>query len=123
MKVRSRWNRRPWWASASRKRPRRALVLHADNGCPMKGSTMLATPQRLGVVAFFGRPSVSDDNPFAEAIFRTMKYPLAAPRNPLPTSRRWTGPTRNWAPIAPFASIERNETRSICAERSIGQLP
>ena len=50
------------------------LVLHADNGGPMKGSTMLATLQRLGVVASFSRPSVSDDNPFSEALFRTLKY-------------------------------------------------
>ena len=52
------------------------LVLHSDNGGPMKGSTMLATLQRLGVIASFSRPSVSDDNPFAEALFRTLKYRL-----------------------------------------------
>jgi len=50
------------------------VVLHADNGSPMKGATMLATLQRLGVVASFSRPSVSDDNPFSEALFRTLKY-------------------------------------------------
>jgi putative transposase len=49
-------------------------VLHSDNGGPMKGATMLATLQRLGVVASFSRPSVSDDNPFIESLFRTMKY-------------------------------------------------
>lgn len=49
-------------------------VLHADNGGPMKGATMLATLQRLGVVPSFSRPSVSDDNPFSEALFRTLKY-------------------------------------------------
>jgi transposase InsO family protein len=43
---------------------RHSLVLHADNGGPMEGSTMLATLQRLGVVASFSRPSVSDDNRF-----------------------------------------------------------
>src|SRR5690606_12934715 len=50
------------------------LVLHSDNGGPMKGSTMLATLQRLGVVPSFSRPSVSDDNAFIEALFRTLKY-------------------------------------------------
>jgi len=50
------------------------LVLHSDNGGPMKGSTMLATLQRLGVVASFSRPHVSDDNPYSEALFRTLKY-------------------------------------------------
>ena len=49
-------------------------VLHSDNGSPMKGATMLATLQRLGVVPSFSRPRVSDDNPFAEALFRTLKY-------------------------------------------------
>ena len=50
------------------------VVLHADNGAPMKGATMLATLQRLGVVPSFSRPRVSDDNPFSEALFRTLKY-------------------------------------------------
>ena len=58
------------------------LVLHADNGGPMKGSTLLATLQRLGVVPSFSRPSVSDDNPFSEALFRTMKYRPNYPRKP-----------------------------------------
>jgi putative transposase len=49
-------------------------VLHSDNGSPMKGATMLATLQRLGVVPSFSRPRVSDDNPFAESLFRTLKY-------------------------------------------------
>jgi len=49
---------------------RNQLVLHADNDSPMKGATMLATLQRLGVVPSFSRPSVSDDNPFSERLFR-----------------------------------------------------
>jgi transposase InsO family protein len=52
----------------------RGWVLHADNGGPMKGATMLATLQRLGVVPSFSRPSVSDDNPYIESLFRTLKY-------------------------------------------------
>ncbi len=56
------------------------LVLHADNGGPMKGSTMLATLQRLGVVASFSRPHVSDDNPYVEALFRTLKFRPSYPR-------------------------------------------
>lgn len=57
----------------------RGWVLHSDNGGPMKGATMLATLQRLGVVPSFSRPGVSDDNPFSEALFRTLKY---CPRYP-----------------------------------------
>ncbi len=54
------------------------LVLHSDNGGPMKGATMRAT-LRLGVVPSFGRPQVSDDNLYSEALFRTMKYRAGYP--------------------------------------------
>lgn len=75
------------------------LVLHADNGGPMKGSTMLATLQRLGVLASFSRPSVSDDNPFAEALFRTLKYRPGFPRKPfasLDAARAWVAGFVAW---------------------------
>jgi putative transposase len=68
------------------------LVLHADNGGPMKGATMLATLQKLGVVPSFSRPSVSDDNPYSEALFRTLKYTPAWPKQPfqsLEEARQW----------------------------------
>ena len=58
------------------------LVLHSDNGAPMKGATMLATLQRLGVVPSFSRPSVSNDNPYSEALFKTLKYRPAFPTKP-----------------------------------------
>lgn len=50
------------------------LVLHSDNGSPMKGATMLATLEKLGVIPSFSRPAVSDDHPYSEALFRTVKY-------------------------------------------------
>ena len=50
-----------------------AQILHSDNGSPMKGATMLATLQRLGIVPSFSRPSVSNDNPYSESLFRTLK--------------------------------------------------
>ena len=55
------------------------VVLHSDNGGPMKGATMLSMMQHLGVVPSFSRPAVSDDNPYSEALFRTVKY---VPRYP-----------------------------------------
>jgi len=58
------------------------LTVHSDNGSPMKGSTMLATMQALGIVPSFSRPSVSDDNPFSEALFRTLKYVPFYPTKP-----------------------------------------
>lgn len=60
----------------------RGIVLHADNGGPMKGSTMVTTLERLGVLASFSRPHVSDDNPFSEALFRTLKYCPEFPTKP-----------------------------------------
>nr|WP_156178123.1 IS3 family transposase [Puniceibacterium sp. IMCC21224] len=52
----------------------RPLVLHADNGSPMKGATMKVTMEKLGITASYSRPRVSNDNPFSEALFRTCKY-------------------------------------------------
>ena len=59
------------WAEACIARP---LVLHADNGSPMKGATMKVTLEKLGITASYSRPRVSNDNPFSEALFRTCKY-------------------------------------------------
>lgn len=50
------------------------IVLHSDSGGPMKGSTMKATMENLGVIASFSRSRVSNDNPYSEAMFRTLKY-------------------------------------------------
>jgi putative transposase len=75
------------------------LVLHADNGTPMKGRTMLAKLEQLGVVPSFSRPRVSDDNPFAEALFRTMKYRPSYPNRPFITiedARRWVATFVDW---------------------------
>lgn len=47
------------------------LILHSDNGGPMKGATLLTTLQELGVLLSFSRPSVSDDNPYSESLFRS----------------------------------------------------
>jgi len=58
------------------------LVLHSDNGGPMKGATMQATLHKLGVIPSFSRPSVSNDNPYSESLFRTMKYRPEYPSKP-----------------------------------------
>ena len=75
------------------------LVLHSDNGGPMKGATMLATLQMLGVVPSFSRPSVSDDNPYSESLFRTLKYTPAYPNKPfesLEAARKWVHGFVQW---------------------------
>jgi putative transposase len=58
------------------------LAVHADNGGPMKGATMLVTMQKLGIMPSFSRPSVSDDNPFSESLFKTLKYCPQYPTKP-----------------------------------------
>ena len=58
------------------------IVLHSDNGGPMKGANMVITLHDLGVVPSFSRPRVSNDNPFSEALFRTLKYCPAYPTLP-----------------------------------------
>jgi putative transposase len=76
-----------------------ALHLHSDNGAPMKGATMLATLQRLGVVPSFSRPRVSDDNPFAESLFRTLKYRPGFPARPfrdIEEARQWVEGFVRW---------------------------
>ena len=50
------------------------LVVHQDNGSPMKGSTYVAKLADLGVKPSYSRPGVSDDNAYAESLFRTCKY-------------------------------------------------
>jgi len=78
---------------------REQVTLHSDNGSPMKGATMLATLQELGVIPSFSRPSVSNDNPFSESIFRTLKYRPEYPEKPfsdLASARKWVGNFVQW---------------------------
>ena len=75
------------------------LVLHSDNGSPMKGATMLAMLQNLGVVPSFSRPSVSDDNPYSESLFRTLKYGPTYPDKPfddIEAARLWVYDFVQW---------------------------
>ena len=68
------------------------VVLHSDNGSPMRGALLQNTLHQLGVRASFSRPSVSNDNPFSESLFRTLKYRPMYPRKPfgsLNQARRW----------------------------------
>jgi transposase InsO family protein len=75
------------------------LTLHADNGGPMKASTMLAKLEALGVATSFSRPRTSDDNPFSESLFRTLKYRPefpAAPFESIDAARAWVARFVHW---------------------------
>ena len=73
--------------------------LHSDNGSPMKGATMLATLQVLGVMPSFSRLSVSNDNPYSESLFKTLKYrPAHALKafEDLSAARQWVSTFVDW---------------------------
>ena len=81
------------------------VILHSDNGSPMKGATMLATLQTLGVMPSFSRLAVSNDNPYSESIFRTLKYRPDYPKKAFMDIAQ----ARNW--ITRFVRWYNNEHR------------
>jgi putative transposase len=50
------------------------LTLHADRGSPMIARSLAMLLAELGVTKTHSRPYVSDDNPYSEAQFKTLKY-------------------------------------------------
>ena len=60
--------------SEQRRAHLKPLILHSDNGSPMKGASLLETLYQLGITPSKSRPRVSNDNPYAESVFRTCKY-------------------------------------------------
>lgn len=60
--------------ACARERIETPLVLHQDNGSPMKASTFMSKLDELGIRRSYSRPGVSDDNPYSESLFRTCKY-------------------------------------------------
>lgn len=75
------------------------VILHSDNGAPMKGATMLIMLQRLGIIPSFSRPGVSNDNPYSEALFRTLKYRPIYPEKRFETvkeARKWVSEFVQW---------------------------
>lgn len=75
------------------------LVLHSDNGTAMRGANMLSAMYDLGVVPSFSRPRVSNDNAYAEALFKTAKYCPQWPERPFDTleeARLWVMQFVEW---------------------------
>jgi putative transposase len=75
------------------------LVLHSDNGAPMEAQTMEAKMEELGVLPSYSRPRVSDDNPYSEALFRTLKYRPEWPSSgfaSLDAARDWVQKFVDW---------------------------
>jgi transposase InsO family protein len=75
------------------------VSLHSDNGSPMKGATLLATLQQLGITPSYSRPSVSNDNPYSESLFKTLKYRPDQPAKPFASvveARQWVSHLVDW---------------------------
>jgi putative transposase len=56
-----------------------ALTVHSDRGAPMKAKSLVRLLADLGVGRSLSRPRVSNDNPFSESQFKTLKYCPAFP--------------------------------------------
>lgn len=79
--------------------PPGAVTLHSDNGSVMKGATLKATLERLGVLTSYSRPRVSDDNPYVESLFGTMKTRVGYPKKPFETleqAQLWVNTFVQW---------------------------
>ena len=75
------------------------VVLHSDNGAPMKSQTLKIKLEELGVLPSYSRPRVSNDNAYAESVFRTLKYRPQWPSNgfkDLADVRRWVEHFVHW---------------------------
>ena len=74
-------------------------VLHGDNGSTLKATTVLAMLNWLGVSPSYSRPRVSDDNAYAESLFRTAKYRPEFPAKgfaDLDQARLWAAGFVHW---------------------------
>ena len=50
------------------------LVVHSDNGASMKTASTMALLEKNGIIFSHSRPRVSNDNPYSEFFFSTLKY-------------------------------------------------
>jgi transposase InsO family protein len=74
-------------------------VLHGDNGSTLKATTVLAMLNWLGITPSYSRPRVSDDNAYAESLFRTAKYRPEFPTKGFATldeARAWAASFVHW---------------------------
>ena len=89
---------RALFARVLKGRPIRLKAVHADNGHPMKGIMLMAFLQSLKVSVSHSRPRTSNDNPFIESLFKTLKYHVTYPAAfaSVDDARRWMGDFVHW---------------------------
>lgn len=91
-------------------------VLHSDNGAAMKSERMRRLCGDHDVAMSFNRPSVSNDNPFKESEFRTMKYRPSYPGmfEDLPAAQQWVGEYVDW-----FNNAHHHSSLALHTPRSV----
>lgn len=75
------------------------LVLHADNGAPMKSQVLQVKLAELKITPSHSRPRVSNDNAHVESLFRTLKYVPSWPEKgfaSLEEARAWVETFVGW---------------------------
>lgn len=80
------------------------LTLHQDRGAPMKAKTFSQLLIDLDILASYSRPRVSDDNPYSESCFKTLKYSPSYPG-------RFDGDDQARAYLGPFFDWYNTEHR------------
>lgn len=59
--------------------PAGQIIVHSDNGKPMRSVSLRSLFDKLSVTASYGRPHTSNDNAYAESLFATLKGRVAFP--------------------------------------------
>lgn len=104
------------------------LIIHNDNGAPMKAKTLAQLLADLQVGQSFSRPHTSNDNPFSEAQFRTLKYHRSYPTTipDIETARTWARDFFGWYNEQHYhsglnlltpASVHFHQATAICEQR------
>lgn len=107
---------------------REQLTLHADNGGPMRAKSLALLLDDLGVSASHSRPHTSDDNPYSEAQFKTLKYQPGYPDRfgSIQDARAWVAPFFDWYNHQHYhtglrlltpASVHYGQAQAICQQR------
>jgi len=107
---------------------REQLTLHADNGGPMRAKSLALLLDDLGVSASHSRPHTSDDNPFSEAQFKTLKYHPGYPNRfgSIQDARTWARPFFDWYNNQHYhtglnlltpTSVHYGQAQAICQQR------
>jgi len=74
------------------------VVIHSDNGKPMRNGNITSLFQRLGIISSYSRPRISTDNAYSESLFKTMKYRVNYPKrfSNILEAIDWVGNFVNW---------------------------